>query len=172
MSGKKNVTINLQFKDRLGSGFKNYQYAVTTTQSTPSSWANGGTNVNSNISIVNSGTWYLHVKATDNAGNQKSITETVTNIDKNPPLLKLKSKPDENGKIKIIWETEDTQSGVRNLILPNGKYSSEVRGEFIAEQNGIYRFTSYDKVGNYAVMEIEVDNIDTQGIIFSLWKKR
>ena len=46
------VTVNVKFSDRLGSGFKSYQYAITNSQSTPSSWSSAIAKSTDNIKIT------------------------------------------------------------------------------------------------------------------------
>ena len=110
--------------------------------------------------------------AYDKIGNGILVKHEVSNIDKTAPFLKLKTEHDENDNVVILWEMEDSQSGIRNIVLPNGQMSNEKTGSFVAKQNGTYTFIAYDKVGNDTVMKIKVDNLDKEGIHFSLSKEK
>ena len=107
--------------------------------------------------------------AYDKIGNGTLVKHEVKNIDKTEPLLKLKSEPADNGNVKIMWEMSDYQSGIRNIILPNGKSSSESKGTFIAKENGDYTFIAYDNVGNDQKVTLKINNIDKTPIVFQLY---
>ena len=62
----------------------------------------------------------------------------------------------------------DTESGTRNIVLPDGRITSDKSGEYIVKQNGIYTFIAYDNVGNDNVMQVEISNVDKTGIEFEL----
>ncbi len=57
-----------------GSGFASRYSVVDNSSSTPSNWGSIGTNSVFNISLSTLGTWYVHVKGTDYAGNTKTAT--------------------------------------------------------------------------------------------------
>lgn len=109
--------------------------------------------------------------AYDKIGNGILVEHEVKNIDKTGPFLKLKSEAAEGGNVNIIWEMEDSQSGIRNLVLPNGKTTSQKTGSFLAKQNGKYSFIAYDNVGNDTVMYLNINNIDKEGVSFILWEE-
>ena len=106
--------------------------------------------------------------AYDQIGNGIMVTHTVSNIDKTPPVLKLKRSYDNDDNIRITWEMLDTESGTRNIVLPDGRITSDKSGEYIVKQNGIYTFIAYDNVGNDNVMQVEISNVDKTGIEFEL----
>jgi len=64
------VTVTLEYNDTGGSGLSTRQYVWSTSTITP---ASGWQNYSSNLIQSNDGTWYLHIRAVDGAGN--SITE-------------------------------------------------------------------------------------------------
>lgn len=53
-----------------GSGFSSRYSIVNQSAATPSSWGSMGTNAVFNVALNVPGTWYVHVKALDYAGNQ------------------------------------------------------------------------------------------------------
>lgn len=69
------VDVNLTFSD-LESGFKSYKYAISQTKDEPTNWttvnctdANAQT-FNSKVTVSGFGKWYVHIKGTDNDGNE------------------------------------------------------------------------------------------------------
>lgn len=109
--------------------------------------------------------------AYDNVGNGILVRHEVSNIDKTAPLLILKTEPNDNGNIDIIWEASDNQSGLRNIILPNGRSTSASKGRYETTKNGTYTFVAYDNVGNDVFMKVDVNDIDRQGIEFDIWQE-
>ena len=110
--------------------------------------------------------------AYDKVGNGVIVEHEVTNIDKKAPYINLRSQPDENGNVDIVWEVEDNESGIKTVLLPNGTYTSEKEGKFNIKQNGTFKFIVYDNVGNETLMELAVDTADNKGIMFGLWEDR
>ena len=242
---KTSQTVNIEFSDRLGSGFKNYKYAITDSQDTPTTWSSAISKQSDSITINQEGIKYLHIIATDNAGNtsedrvvgpyyidrtaptgtidhnpkswvidsielswnfsdnrsglakvvlpngqqitnassgkytvtengtynftvtdkvgnSRVISKNITNIDKIDPIIALSQRPTEwtDGDSIISWECTDNQSGFREVLLPDGTLSKEPKGEYIAERVGTYTFIGYDNVGNEKTVSIQVQNID------------
>lgn len=63
------ITVDLSFTDQGGSGFKGYQYAITDSKETPTSWSEMILQANSSITIDTESESYLHVIGQDYAGN-------------------------------------------------------------------------------------------------------
>ncbi|MCI9063258.1 MAG: hypothetical protein HFJ17_01445 [Clostridia bacterium] len=159
----KSVDVELKFKDRLGSGFKNYQYAITDSQDEPTSWSAAIAKANDTITINQDGIKYLHIKAVDNAGN-RSETRAVGpyKIDRTAPEPTIEY--DDNWSIDYVtihWEFEDTQSGMKHVILPDGSTTTSTSGDYIAENNKTYTFKAYDKLDNIKTETVTINNIDT-----------
>ena len=160
---RKSVTVNITFKDRLGSGFKNYQYAITDSQEEPTSWSEPINNMIDNITINQDGIQYLHIKATDNAGNiSESRMVGPYKIDRTLPEAQISHTPTDwvIDYVKIKWKFTDTQSGIDYVILPNGTTTQSIGGEYIVTENGDYTFKAYDKTGNEKVVTETISNID------------
>lgn len=66
--GSGDVSVTLTYADTGGSALSTKQYAWSTSTATPTSW----TNYSTAVTRTTNGTWYLHVKATDGAGNAAS----------------------------------------------------------------------------------------------------
>lgn len=157
------VTVNVKFSDRLGSGFKSYQYAITNSQSTPSSWSSAIAKSTDNIKITQTGIMYLHIKAVDNAGNTSADRAVGPfKIDNVAPTGSLSHNPTQwvNTDVKIHWSVADANSGVKQIKLPDGTIKTTATGDYIVSQNGTYTFVVYDVAGNTLTLQETVTNID------------
>ena len=160
---QKSVTINIIFKDRLGSGFKSYKYAITDSQEEPKSWSNWINNMVDNITINQDGIQYLHIRAQDNAGNISEDRMTGPyKIDGTPPTASVSHTPTDwvIDYVTIHWKFTDSQSGVKNVELPNGIITTNTSGDYIVYENGKYTFKAYDNVGNEVIVTETITNID------------
>lgn len=157
------VTVNVKFSDRLGSGFKSYQYAITNSQSTPSSWSSAIAKSTDNIKITQTGIMYLHIKAVDNAGNTSADRAVGPfKIDNVAPTGSLSHNPTQwvNTDVKIHWSVADANSGVKQIKLPDGTIKTTATGDYTVSQNGTYTFVVYDVAGNTLTLQETVTNID------------
>lgn len=100
--------------------------------------------------------------ATDNVGNITTAIKTITNIDKTPPegILTQDSNEWTAGNVTIHWSMTDTQSGFKQIVLPNSLVSFQAGGDYVVEESGSYTFLAYDNVENEGIYTIEVTNID------------
>lgn len=169
------ITVNLKFIDRLGSGFKEYKYAITDNQEEPTNWEETRTNIEDSITIDQDGIHYLHIVATDNAGNvSEDRVVGPYKIDKTPPVARVSHEPTEGviDYVTIKWRFTDAQSGMDYIILPDETKTTTIGGEYVVSQNGDYTFKAYDKAGNEKIYTETITNIDQiapEGI-FSLEK--
>lgn len=119
------VTVNLSFSDKGGSQFKQYQYAITDSQSTPTSWSSAISRANDNITITQEGIKYLHIKAQDNAGNtSEDRIVGPFRIDKSNPTINYEGDLT-NTKIDYVdikLEATDTLSGIKSFTLNRKSY--------------------------------------------------
>jgi len=101
-------------------------------------------------------------KVSDNAGNETEGTVVIDNIDKKLPTLELtsdKTKPT-NQDVVITATASDTDSGIKEIILPDGSEVKEESKTYIVSENGSYTFKAIDNAGNEVEKTIEVTNID------------
>ena len=157
------VTVNVKFSDRLGSGFKSYQYAITNSQSTPSSWSSAIAKSTDNIKITQTGIMYIHIKAVDNAGNTSADRAVGPfKIDNVAPTGSLSHSPTNwvNTDVKIHWSVADANSGFKQIKLPDGTIKTTATGDYTVSQNGTYTFIVYDVAGNTLTLQEKVTNID------------
>lgn len=98
----------------------------------------------------------------DVAGNTLTLQETVTNIDKTPPMGSLSHNPTDwvIDYVKIHWTASDSQSGFNRVVLPDGTSTTDASGDFTVTDNGTYTFTLYDNVGNSKILTENINNID------------
>ena len=117
---------------------------------------NGGS---ATFNVSTNGTYTFQVS--DNIGNIVNKTVTVGNIDNTPPILTL-TKPItwSNTNTVILAKAEDSISGVKEIILPNGNIVNGSTANYAVDEPGVYYFTAVDNVGNTTTNYIIVDNID------------
>lgn len=165
-------TVELTFTDRLGSGFKNYQYAITESQETPEIYSSPITEQNDTITLNEDGIKYIHIIATDNAGNTSE--DRVVGpyyIDKTPPTGAIDYNPKEwvIDEVELTWNFEDSGIGIWKVILPNGEVvENSTTGKYTVYESAKYDFDVYDKLGNHQIISIDISNIDKIKPIISL----
>jgi len=100
--------------------------------------------------------------AYDNVGNQMMVSANVENIDKINPKLTLSTDIHHwtNEDIHLTWEADDFESGLKEVIKPNGESTTQKTGIQTVGENGTYTYIAYDNVGNKTVREINIQNID------------
>lgn len=64
-----NITVNVNFTDKGGSGFNSYQYGITEERNETVQWSDWVSKSQDSITLTQKGNQYLHIKARDNAGN-------------------------------------------------------------------------------------------------------
>lgn len=143
------------------SGIKTKQYAWSTSTTTPTTWNNytSGT-----IRQPNVGTYYLHYKAVDQAGNERVGYVGPYRYETSAPTGKVSQSPTDwtNGEVVLtLNNVVDTGgSGLKNITLPNGVTTSGTTASFAATSNGTYTFIMTDNAGNQEKASIDVSNID------------
>lgn len=110
--------------------------------------------------VYSNGTYVF--RATDTAGNTKTVSHTVTNMDTKQPTATVTSSPEgwTSQEVSIFVEAEDTLSGVDYITLPNGEKEYTNSMEYTVSDNGTYTFTVTDKSGNKTEYKKEITNID------------
>lgn len=111
-------------------------------------------------SVFENGTYVF--RATDTTGNTKTVSHTVTNIDRDIPQVDV--TPLTTGwtsqDVTLQIKAGDELSGVDYITLPDGEkvYDKEVM--YTVKENGIYTIKVTDKAGNIVSVTEEVKNID------------
>ena len=151
-----NITLNINATDDL-SGIKsiklpNGEYRTNSVDEKP---------LSVKYNITENGNYTF--ETTDFAGNKVSKTIVIDNIDKNPPTLSYTLTPNTwtNGDVSINLIATDTESGFKEIILPNGNIVKTTQASYIVDKNGVYYFHAYDNINHLTVLKVEITNIDT-----------
>ena len=99
-------------------------------------------------------------KAYDKLGNETLKTIKVSNIDKIAPEITIDYDKKWSQEVNVKISSNDKQSGVESIVLPDGKKHSGDSCEYGIYENGEYIFKVYDKLGNEASKSINISNID------------
>ncbi len=113
------VSIDVNWSDKGGSGFKGYQYGITNSKEAPISWSELILKQNDTIIIASEGEKYLHVKGQDNAGNvSEDIVFGPYKIDLTKPEIE-----------SIVPENKDwTNQSIDISVTFSDKGGSEFKG--------------------------------------------
>lgn len=157
-----------------GSGVKTVQYSWTNSTATPSSssWttlSTGATTVAYTASESTPTAKYLHIKVTDNVDNTYttySAAYTVlsqTAVKNHAPTIAITGAPTKwtNDTATLTWTLSGYEGKNYEVILPDGKTSTDASGEVWARQNGSYTVTVRDlDYGGENSATITVDKLD------------
>ena len=141
--------VELTFIDRLESGFKNYQYAITESQEKPETYSSPIEKEEDTITVSEDGIKYIHIIATDNAGN---ISEDRVigpyHIDKTSPEGRVEYNPKEwvIDEVELSWSFADEDCGLAKVVLPNGEIvEGQAESRYKVTESKRYEFEVYDK---------------------------
>lgn len=153
-----NVTLTFNATDSGGSGVKRVRVAG-------GSWVNGST---TSRTVSSNGTYSFEVQ--DHAGNLKTVSRTVSNIDKSLPNASSKQSPTAwtKGNVTITWNASATGSPLSRIRVHNGSTWgawSSVSGTTASTTqtvtaNDTYHFQVEDQAGNVRQISRTVKNID------------
>ena len=156
-----------------GSGVKNVQYKWTNSTATPSSWltlVTGKTTVTYTASESTATVKYLHIKVSDNVNYTcttysspfKVISEAA--VKNHTPTITVTGAPTKwtNDTATLTWQLSKYAGKNYEVILPDGKTTSDTSGEVWARQNGDYTVTVRDlDYGGENTATVKVDKLDT-----------
>lgn len=154
------------------SGVKNVYYKWTNSTAAPTSWSTlqtGATTVTYTATESTPTAKYLHIKVTDNVNytyTTYSAAYTVisqTAVETHAPKIAITGAPTAwtNDMATLTWELSDYAGKNYEVILPDGKISTEASGEVWARQNGDYTVTVHDlDYGGENSDTIKVDKLD------------
>lgn len=98
--------------------------------------------------------------AYDRAGNSKSISVNVKNIDTTKPTAKITiSKPDKNNKVTIKVASTDKDSKAKSVIFDGKTYVAKSTNSFTVTKNANYKVTIVDNAGNKTDYTAKVSSI-------------
>lgn len=121
--------------------------------------------------VTTNGNYLFKVQATNGIFYEKIVT--VENIDKTVPTVNytLDKATATVSNVIINIEASDTQSGVAEIIAPDGSIIKDKTSfEYEVNRNDTYRFVVKDKVGNTTTKDIVVNNIDKEAPTLTLTK--
>lgn len=101
--------------------------------------------------------------ATDVAGNTRSHTQSVTQIDTTAPTGTVSGNPSSwtNQNVTLTFTATDTGgSGMRRVRRPNGTWVSGSSTSQSVSSNGTYTFVAEDNAGNTRNVSVTVNRID------------
>lgn len=144
------VTISGSSAD---SGIAYYQYRV-----------DGGTwQIGNTVQVASEGIHAVEAKAISGAGLESDVANATVKIDKTKPTASytLSHEGWTTENVTIFFTPSDSGgSGLASLTLPDGRTVYDFSQiQFLATQNGDYRFTISDVAGNSAVITTPVSNI-------------
>ena len=144
-----NVTLKLTATD-VGSGIASIRLPNGTTVTTTTA----------EQVVTANGTYDFII--TDKVGNTKTVTQTVSNIDKTAPTGTIVQTPTTltNGNVTLKLTATDVGSGVASVRLPNGTTVTNATAEQVITTNGTYSFVVTDRAGNTKTVTHAVSNID------------
>ena len=187
-SGEINVTFNpssdigskykyyIEYEDKSGdkmaiseikeaeiiSGLKGYSYVIDSNANTiPDDTIEMSSIKTIKTKADNSKEIYVHIKAIDNVGNSsETLHYKISDVTK--PTLELSLTPTSltNGNVTINAKATDSESGVKEIILPNGNVINSTIASYTVSANGVYYFKTIDYMGNETTSSIKVSNID------------
>ena len=156
-----------------GSGVKTVQYSWTNSTATPTSWTSklsaGATTVAYTATESAKTTKYLHIKVTDKLNytyTTYSAAYTVlsqTAVKNHAPTIAITGAPTKwtNDMATLTWQLSGYEGKNYEVILPDGKTSTDSSGEVWARQNGDYTVTVRDlDYGGENSATITVDKLD------------
>lgn len=156
-----------------GSGVKTVQYSWTNSTATPTSWTSklsaGATTVTYTASESAPTAKYLHIKVTDNVNytyTTHSAAYTVLSqsaVNAHTPTIAITGAPTKwtNDTATLSWTLSGYEGKNYEVILPDGKTSTDASGEVWARQNGDYTVTVRDlDYGGENSATIKVDKLD------------
>ncbi|SCY17764.1 OmpL47-type beta-barrel domain-containing protein [Alkaliphilus peptidifermentans] len=166
---KTDIVFQLTYHDEGGSGLNAGQYQVTNTEGEP---LDGWLDYDIPIIISSDGIYYLHYRATDNAGNiTKGYFGPYRRDTLDPAITAtLSTEEHTNEDVDILLEFHSNGSLIVSKKWGTGTLSiEEIRDEgtdidesntITVSENGYYTIYTIDEAGNEVVEVIEVNNID------------
>ena len=143
----KSKTLTMNFSDN-DSGLSGY--AVTTTETTPTTWTSiSGASVSKTKNITTNGTYYVWVK--DKAGFVSHVSKVVSYADSTAPTANMTLTKTSDSITIDASASSDTDSGI-------AKYEYSIDGTtYYSSTSSTYTFTGLS-VGTYAIYLRVTDN--------------
>ena len=115
-------------------------------------------------SNLTAGEHYIQVWAIDDQNNMSQAIRFnfTTEVDITPPSATHTLNPSTwtNGSVNINLSVSDTQTGLKNITLPDGRIETSSNINYGVNANGQYYFKLEDNAGNINNYSVTVSNID------------
>lgn len=100
-------------------------------------------------------------RAEDVSNNIKYVDIQISNIDKKKPNIKIEFDESKTNKsVEVSIFANDFESGVKEIVLPDGTIVPEDKATFEVENNGEFTFIAIDNAGNVSEDTLKINNID------------
>lgn len=156
----KSNTVSISVSDEK-TGVKSYQYAWSDSVETPTSDWTVTTDTSFTTPSDKSGTYYLHIRSIDNAGNETDKVSGGFNIDNKPPTVEISP----NGNLDNLGQSEyEIGITVQDAITANSKLNlsyafsqSEVTSElaFLPLSDETLKLSNFNKTTYLYVKAID-----------------
>ena len=161
------TTVSVDDED---SGIDSFEYLWDNSSDTPASGWLSYSGTATFLSDDTNGNRYLHIRATDAAGNSTVTNSLVFKIDNVKPELTLDyTNPSDwtNADIEVTVSASKTSGQLLDrIILPDASEilatSGIASGTFTISENGLYEFSAIDLAGNFTDKEILITKIDKE----------
>lgn len=128
----------------------------------------------SNYQFMVNGNGMFTFTVRDHAGNVKTKTLEISNIDNEKPTAKIDWRKDWTNE-DVIIELSDFKdagtAGYSHTVFPNGVIMTGNTAIFTVRENGIYSFDVFDNVGNVNTMDVVIENIDKEKPMVEIQEK-
>ena len=152
-STKVTVTDNLS-----GTNTLKYQWTTSTTAPAANTFTTSFTNGSTITKSEGTGSYYLWILATDNAGNQTITRSNVFNLDNTAPTCSISGNPTDWTQSATLTATgSDSHSGLSSVVFTGTTSASKT-----VTSNGSVSATVTDKAGNTNTCSANVTKIDTE----------
>ena len=158
---KNQITVQMLFDDKGGSGFKHQRVAVSQSMVKPlSGWSEYSSAKTRTQLVDDEGNNYIHIEALDMAGNVLNKVLGPYQIDRSLPtgadFTFDGTNPSEGLTINVIGK--DDVSGIKKIIHPNLAETIGDTARHVVTNPGEYRFRIIDAVGNEKVVATTVSS--------------
>ncbi len=168
-----NITVNVNFTDKGGSGFNSYQYGITEERNETVSWSDWISKSQDSITLTQKGNQYLHIKARDNAGNvsEESIFGPYK-IEEKKVAVEIESMDQENNAVhfngvqyEVVEPKINEQEEDKTLVLSTNEEGKATEYLDIMKKDGEYTYIfneitvpqGYEAIGN-ANIQVQYEN--------------
>lgn len=109
--------------------------------------------------LLKDGEYQIEIYASDLAGNESLISNTMVKIDYTPPEINAVIEPEgwTNQDVTVKFDVADRQSGIASF---EDEHGNELSDEIVISKNQTLKVIGVDKAGNKTEKEIPVTNID------------